>query len=83
MKLSKEKSPEFKKLSEHFLKIETLATKMGIDVDDLMNEYKNNGAAVYSTFKEKLLSKAGERATTFKNAKSDPSEEAPVGREII
>ncbi len=78
MKVSKEKSPELKKLSDYFVKIEKLASKMGIDVDDFINEYKTDGLATYSTFKEKLLSKAGERAATFKKAKSDPSEEAWV-----
>lgn len=81
MKVYKENSSELKKLSSYFAKIEKLATESGIDLDELMNEYKNNGAAVYSSFKEKLLSKAaGQRASTFKNASSDPSEGALVGK---
>jgi hypothetical protein len=79
MKLSKEKTTvELKKLSDYFIKIEKLASNLGIDMDDIMNEFKNNNTARYNTFKEKLLSKAGERAATYKKAKSDPSEEAWV-----
>jgi len=78
MKAAKEKNSEYKKLSDYFEKIEKLTAKMGIDMDDLMNEFKNNNTARYSNFKEKLLSKAGKRAETFRKAKSDPSEEAWV-----
>ena len=78
MKVSKEKTTELKQLTDCFSKIEKLSAKLGVDMDDLMNEFKNNNTAVYSRFKETLLSKAVERATTFKKAKGDPSEEAWV-----
>jgi hypothetical protein len=75
MKLSKEKTTELKKISDYFSKIEKAASKLGIDMDDFMNEYKNNNQAAYHSYKVKLLTKAEQRAATFKKAKSDPSEE--------
>ena len=78
MKLSKEKTTELKKLSGYFSKIEKIASGLGVDMDDLMNEFKNNNTAKYTRFKDKLLNAAGERAATFKRAKNDPSEEAWV-----
>jgi hypothetical protein len=79
MKLAAEKNAELKKLSQYFEKIESIAAKMGVEVDDLIQEFKNNNTAAYATFKKSILAIAQKRQVIFKRADTGNSaEEASV-----
>jgi hypothetical protein len=66
MKLAADKNEELKKLSDYFEEIETIAAKLGVEVEDLMQEYKNNNTASFDTFKKSLLAIAEKRQHVFK-----------------
>jgi hypothetical protein len=85
MKLAVEKNAEFKKLSQYFEKIESIAAKMGVEVDDLIQEFKNNNTAAYATFKKSILGIAQKRKDVFKRADkgSSPEEASVIGLSII
>jgi len=85
MKLALEKNAELKKLSQYFQKIESIAAKMGVEVDDLIQEFKNNNTAAYSTFKKSILAIAQKRQDIFKRADkgSSPEEASVIGLSII
>jgi hypothetical protein len=67
MKLTTEKNEELKSLSRCFEKIETAAANMGVEIEDLMQEYKNNNTAAYATFKKSILEIAKKRQGIFKH----------------
>ena len=78
MKLTIEKHPEFSKLSHYFKKIEALAEKMGIDVDDLVHDRRKN-SSMYTSFKKNILSIAQKRIETLANLRErGSSPEAPI-----
>ena len=85
MKLAAEKNAELKKLSEYFKKIETIAARMGVEVDDLMQEFNNNNTAAYATFKKNILAIAEKRQHIFKRADkgSSPEEASVIGLSIL
>ena len=85
MKLSGEKSSELKKLAQYFEKIEALAARMGVEVDDLIQEFKNNNTAAYATFKKNILAMAQKRQHIFKrtNRGGSPEEASVIGLSII
>jgi len=85
MKLAVEKNAELKKLSQYFEKIESIAAKMGVEVDDLIQEFKNNNTAAYATFKKSILGIAQKRQDIFKRADkgSSPEEASVIGLSII
>jgi hypothetical protein len=67
MKLAADKKEDLKKLADCFEKIEELASKMGVEVEDLMQEFKNNNTASYDTFKKSLLAVAEKRMHAFRS----------------
>ncbi len=67
MKLTTEKNDELKKLSRYFEKIETIASKMGVEVEDLMQEFKNNNTAAYSSIKKTIFGITKRRQNIFRN----------------
>ncbi len=78
MKLLIEKHPEFAKLSHYFKKIEALADKMGIDVDDLVHDRRKN-SSMYTSFKKNILSIAKQRIDTMiERRERGSSPEAPI-----
>jgi len=85
MKLAVEKNPELKKLSQYFEKIELIAARMGVEVDDLIQEFKNNNTAAYASFKKNILAIAQKRQDIFKrnNRGSSPEEASVIGLSII
>ncbi len=85
MKIAIEKNAELKKLSQYFDKIESIAAKMGVEVDDLIQEFKNNNTAAYVTFKKSILGIAQKRQDIFKRADkgSSPEEASVIGLSII
>jgi hypothetical protein len=85
MKMNSEKNTEMKKLSQYFQKIEAIAAKMGVEVDDLIQEFKNNNTAAYATFKKSILAIAQKRQVIFKRADkgSSPEEASVIGLSII
>ena len=85
MKLSAEKDAELKKLTQYFEKIESIAENMGVEVDDLIQEFKNNNTAAYATFKKNILAIAQKRQHIFKRADrgSSPEEASVIGLSII
>lgn len=84
MKLTTEKNDELKKLSRYFEKIETIASKMGVEVEDLMQEFKNNNTAAYANFKKSILAITKRRQSIFRNDKINVSKETPpAGMSII
>ena len=85
MKLGTDKNAELKKLAQYFEKIETIAARMGVEVDDLIQEFKNNNTAAYVTFKESILAIAQKRQHVFKRADkgSSPEEASVIGLSII
>lgn len=85
MKLGTDKYAELKKLAEYFDKIESIAAKMGVEVDDLIQEFKNNNTAAYVTFKKSILAIAQKRQHIFKRADkgSSPEEASVIGLSII
>ena len=85
MKLGTDKNAELKKLAEYFDKIESIAAKMGVEVDDLIQEFKNNNTAAYVTFKKSILAIAQKRQHIFKRADkgSSPEEASVIGLSII
>jgi hypothetical protein len=74
MKLTAERSEELKKLSNCFEKIEALAAKMGVEVDDLIQEYKNNNTAAYAHFKKSIFGIANRRQELLKKVNPEISE---------
>ena len=85
MKLGTDKNAELKKLAQYFEKIETIAARMGVEVDDLIQEFKNNNTAAYVTFKKSILAIAQKRQHVFKRADkgSSPEEASVIGLSII
>ncbi len=85
MKLAAEKNAELKKLTQYFEKIEFIAAKMGVEVDDLIQEFKNNNTAAYVTFKKSILAIAQKRQHIFKRADKggSPEEASVIGLSII
>jgi hypothetical protein len=85
MKLTAEKNLELKKLSQYFDKIEIIASRMGVEVEDLMQEFKNNNTAVYASFKKSILGIAQRRQDVFKrsNKGSSSEETSVIGLSII
>jgi hypothetical protein len=85
MKLTIEKHAELKKLSQYFKKIEAIAAKMGVGVDDLIQEFKNNNTAAYATFKKNIIAIAQKRQDIFKRADkgSSPEEASVIGLSMI
>ncbi|MBK6444748.1 MAG: hypothetical protein IPQ03_16295 [Bacteroidetes bacterium] len=79
MKLIIEQHPELSKLISYFKKIEAIAERLGIDVDELVSELKPGNASMYMSFKKKILSQAHQRAELLlkinpqKHAASDAS----------
>ena len=69
----------------HFEKIESIATKMGVEVDDLIQEFKNNNTAAYSSFKKSILAIAQKRQDIFRrsNKGNSPEEASVIGLSII
>jgi hypothetical protein len=78
MKLTVEKHPEFIRLSHYFKKIEALAEKMGIDVDDLVQEKRNKNSSMYTSFKKNILAIAQKRVETLVNRRPGGASEAPI-----
>jgi len=85
MKLSIEKHPELVKLAGYFKKIEAIAEKMGIDVDDLVQEKKFRSSSMYTSFKKNIMSIAQKRADVLSNRHrgSSPEEASIVGLTIM
>ncbi|MCX6291479.1 MAG: hypothetical protein NT126_06910 [Bacteroidetes bacterium] len=85
MKLAVEKKAELRKLSLYFEKIEDIASKMGVEVDDLIQEFKNNNTAAYANFKKSILAIAQKRQDVFKRSHkgNSPEEASVVGLSII
>ena len=85
MKLAIEKNTELKKLAQYFQKIEAIAAKMGVEVDDLIQEFKNNNTAAYATFKKNILAIAQKRQDIFKRADrgNSPEEASIIGLSMI
>ena len=78
MKLTAEKNEELQKLSRYFEKIESIASKMGVEVEDLMQEFKNNNTAAYATFKKSILGITKKRQHIFKNSEVNSIEKTSV-----
>lgn len=85
MKLSVEKDADLKKLAQYFEKIESIAARMGVEVDDLIQEFKNNNTAAYAAFKKNILAIAQQRQSIYKRADkgSSPEEASVIGLSII
>ena len=85
MNLSSEKDAELIKLTQYFEKIELIAEKLGVEVDDLIEEFKDNNAGAYSYFKKSVLAIAQNRQHVFKRADkgSSPEEASVIGLSII
>jgi hypothetical protein len=67
MKLRIETHREYLKLKEYFKNIEALAEKMGVDVDDLLQESRNNRGTMYTSFRRKISTLAQKRNDVFVN----------------
>jgi len=85
MRLALEKHAELKKLAQYFEKIESIAEKMGVEVDDLIQEFKNNNTAAYASFKKNILAIAQKRRETFKRTDkgNSPEEASVIGLSIL
>jgi len=85
MKLTIDQRPQLEKLAKYFQKIEEIAEKMGVEVDDLIQEFKNNNTAVYANFKKSILGIAQKRQAAFKrhDKGKDPEEASIVNLNII
>jgi hypothetical protein len=85
MKLTIEKHPEFVQLAHYFKKIEALAEKMGIDVDDLIQERRNKNFSMYTSFKKSVLAMAHKRVEALINRSkgSSSGETSIVGLTIL
>ena len=86
MKLVFEKNSDIVRLSTYFKKIEALADKMGIDVDDLVKEPSTKKASMYTSFKKNLLSLAQRRSDLLskrKNGGINPESNSSAGMTII
>lgn len=67
MKLTIEKHPEFDRLSRYFLKIELLADKLGVKVDDLIKtDHAVKGEILYPEFKTEQQRLSEERKNIFR-----------------
>jgi len=80
MKLSIEKHPELIRLAGYFKKIEAIAERMGIDVDDLVQEKKIRNSSMYTSFKKNILTIAQKRAEIMasRNSRGSSPEEASI-----
>jgi hypothetical protein len=83
MKLSADKNEELKNLANYFDEIESIAAKLGVEVEDLMQEYKNNNTASYDSFKKSLLAIAEKRHHAFREYDADSSETPVSGMSIL
>ena len=86
MRLTIEKHPELAKLSSYFKKIEAIAEKLGIDVDELVTESRTNNTSMYMSFKKNILGIAQQRTEALlnRNKKGNNGDEASiVGLTII
>ena len=85
MNLSTEKDAELIKLTQYFEKIELIAEKMGVEVDDLIEQLKDNQAGAYTAFKKSILAISQKRQHVFKRADkgSSPEEASVIGLSII
>ncbi|HRH67622.1 MAG TPA: hypothetical protein PLU53_15085 [Bacteroidia bacterium] len=80
MKLIIEKHPELTTLVIYFKKIEAIAEKLGIDVDDLISESCQMNTSMYMSFKKKILTMAQKRAEVLRarNAKESTAEKSSI-----
>jgi len=67
MKLQLETHKEYVKLKEYFKKIESLAEKMGVDIDDLLLDSKNNRVEMHTSFRSKVNKINQHRSGVIKN----------------
>ncbi|CAN5589178.1 hypothetical protein BH11BAC1_BH11BAC1_07990 [soil metagenome] len=65
MKLSMEQHAQLDKMAGYFDKIEEIAERMGVEVDALVEEIKQNNSAVYLNLKQNLLGNATNRQQIF------------------
>jgi len=73
MKLTADKNEELEKLSLYFEKIESIASRMGVEIEDLMQEFKNNNTAAYGTIKKSILDIAKKRQHFYKDGSDQQS----------
>jgi hypothetical protein len=78
MKLSAEQHAELSKMARYFGKIEELAECMGVEVDTLVEEFKQNKTAVYTNLKENLLGIAARRQQIFRNHAGKDAEQPSI-----
>ena len=65
MKLKIEKHPDCVKLAHYFKKIEALAEKMGIDIDDLIHLPENNGFPIQTSCKKEIKAITQQRVNIY------------------
>ena len=79
MKLTIEKHPDLIRLSTHLKKIELLADRMGIDVDDLLVDQKHTNISINPFSHDKdLNSFRYKRSEIFKNDKNRDTQLKPL-----
>lgn len=61
MKLNFNTHQEYLRLAQYFSKIEAMAYKMGIDVDDLVKDEEFKQSEIYRTYKKSFLTIAQKR----------------------
>jgi len=67
MKLSKEQLAQLDMMTGYFNKIEKIAERMGVEVDGLVDEFKQHNSTVYFNLKQNLLAIANKRQQIFKH----------------
>ena len=84
MKLIIDQHPELTKLIGYFKKIEAIAERLGIEVDELVSDLQPGNGSMYMRFKKNILNKAHQRAELLNNLKtSAPLDASIVGLTII
>lgn len=79
MKLTHQQQNDLYRLANYFDHVEELSRKMGIELESLIEEYKNNNSAIYHNLKKSILDMAEKRQSAYrKGNNSDGFESASI-----